>query len=556
MTGAGSKTVAAAPARLGPGDIDEFAEAIERRFGHQQDARRLTDLTVLLEGRLRAAGARNYAAYRALLEQADGAEWAALAPLLTVPETYFFRMPEHFEALALDALPEVLRRNRERRTLRMLSAGCASGEEAYSLRILLKERFPQLADWQVRITGVDLSEAALERARAGEFNTWSLRATSEARRRANFVAAGKLFRLRPEAREGVDFRRENLLAPAPPGELPYDVIFCRNVLIYFSEQATRRAVAGLMGRLAPQGYLFLGPAESLRGLTRDFSLCHRHDTFFYRLKAGAKLEAMPAMDTVRAATPGHSEGDFRNPVPAALRGHGESWFESIRSSSERLAGLVAGEPSRAAEAASAARSAESKRRVAASHPSAGSRPDSAKLPPVVRTFVEMVAGEQFAQALALLEAGPQADRDAEGVRLLRAIMLTNLGRHDEAAAECRQLLADDDLNAAAHFLLGLCREQAGELIEAAEQMSTATYLDPGFPMAHLHRGLLARRRGERAAAAESFRLALHAVEEEDADRLQLFGGGFSREGLRQLCVRELDRLEPAGRTQAQSGGAA
>ena len=532
----------------GPVEVQEFAQAIEQRFGHRPDERRSADLAALLERRMQAAGSSHFADYRHLLERADGAEWAALAPLLTVPETYFFRMPEHFEALALDALPEVMRRNANRRTLRLLSAGCASGEEAYSLRILLNERFPQLKDWQVTIVGVDLSEAALTRARTGDYNAWSLRATSELRRRANFTIAGKLFRLRPEARAGVEFRRQNLLEPTAAGEAPYDVIFCRNVLIYFSEQAIREVVARLTARLAPQGYLFLGPAESLRGISRDFALCHRHDSFFYRLRPGAKPPAIAARDAVRR--PAVSGSRELEPVPGPPAG--PAWFESIRSSSERLAGLVSVQP-----AGQPAGLPAPKVRDAPVRPPV--RP-KAVLPPT-RTFAELVAGEQFAQALALLEAVPQSAREAEGTRLLRAIMLTNLGRHAEAATECRLLLAADDLNAGAHFLLGLCREQAGELAEAAEQMSTATYLDPAFPMAHLHRGLIARRRGDRTAAMDSFRLALKAVEDEDAERLQLFGGGFSREGLRQVCMRELARLEPAparaaAEHQAGVGGAA
>ena len=173
-----------------------------------------------------------------------------------------------------------------------------------------------------------------------------------------------------------------------------------------------------------------------------------------------------------------------------------------------------------------------------------------------KTFAQLVADEQFAEALALLESGPRAAREAEGMRLLRARMLTNLGRHAEAADECRLLLAVDDLNVGAHYLLGLCREQAGELAEAAEQMRTASYLDPGFPMAHLHRGLLARRRGDREAAAESFRLALNAFANENPERLQLFGGGFSRAGLRQLCLSELARLKPADAPSPPSPAAA
>ena len=559
MTAPGSSIAQGPRARLVPGEIEDFARTIEERFGHQQDPRRLEDLTTLLERRLQEVGSATYARYRQLLEKPDGAEWATLAPLLTVPETYFFRMPEHFEALALEALPEVIKRNRKSRSLRLLSAGCASGEEAYSLRILLNERFPQLADWHVSVVGVDLSETALERARAGEYNAWSLRATSELRRRANFTTVGKLFELRPEARAGVTFRCENLLAPVPAYEPPCDIIFCRNVLIYFSEQAMQQAVARLMARLAPEGYLFLGPAESLRGLSRDFSLCHRHDTFFYRLKAGARPAAIPPRAATRQAVQPNPAQPAPADRPVVASSPAETWFESIRSSSERLAGLVASELSRPAQPAAAKPAAKHAAKHTAQARKPAPEPARKPAPPQAKTFAELVADEQFAQALALLEAGPPATRAAEGVRLLRAVMLTNLGRHTEAAAECRQLLAADDLNAGAHFLLGLCREQAGELAEAAEQMLAATYLDPGFPMAHLHRGLIARRRGEREAAIESFQLALKAVEDETPERLQLFGGGFSRDGLRQLCVRELARLDSApvdAAARAQTEGAA
>ncbi len=547
------------PGGLPAADVDDFAQAIERRFGHQQDPRRAAELAVLLERRLAAAGAPDYAAYRRLLERAGGEEWAALAPLLTVPETYFFRMPEHFEALAAEALPEVIRRNEERRSLRILSAGCATGEEPYSLRILLNERFPQLASWRVSIAGVDLSEAALERARLGEYNTWSLRATSEARRRANFLQVGKLFRLKPEARAGVEFRRENLLDPGAKQEL-FDVIFCRNVLIYFSEEAIRDAVAVLTRRLVPQGYLFLGPAESLRGVSRHFSLCHRHDTFFYRLKPGTNVtEADVANPEARSRRPQRAvgpavEASGREQRAGARAVRDESWFETIGSSSARLSALVGARAAGATATRAAATPSAKARQPALPVAPAGPVPSAPRLAAPLQTFAELVAKEHFSQALTLLESCSPADLDSEGVRLLRAIMLTNLGRHAEAEAECRTLLAADDLNAGAHFLLGLCREEAGELAEAAEQMNTATYLDPAFPMAHLHRGLLARRRGDKEAAAEAFGLALHAIEKEDAARLKLFGGGFSREGLRQVCVRELARLQPQA-LSAQPAGA-
>ena len=449
-------------------DVAAFAAAIERQFGHQPDARRMDDLRVLLGGRIKAVGVRRYVDYERLLD-GDG-EWYALAPLLTVPETYFWRLPDHFDALVEDVLPKVIARNAGSRTLRMLSAGCASGEEAYTMRMLLDERFPELQGWRVQIVGVDLSEAALERARAGVYSEWSLRATSAARRRANFTKVGKMWRLNVAPRVGVEFRRENLLTAPTGSDGGYDVIFCRNVLIYFSQAAVRGAVAGLTARLAPEGYLFLGPAESLRGGTEDFALCRSHDVFYYRRK------------------------DETMSVPA---GEGGDWHERIGHSAGRVAGLKPGKVAR--------------------------------------------------DTVPALPAMPQAPVQPEA--LVVASALTEAGRYGEAEAECRRVLKAEPTNAGAHFLLGLCAEQTGALEAAEKEMTRALYLEPGFAMAHLHRGVIARRKGEGAGAAKSFRAAMQALEGDDegeARRLELFGGGFSRAGLRQICVRELERLEEAG----------
>lgn len=499
---------------LRTGDLDAFADAIEARFGHQRDARRAEDLATLLESRMLATNSRTYEDYAARLRDSH-AEWEALAPLLTVPETYFFRMPDHFEALVACALPEVLKANGNTQTLRILSAGCATGEEAYTLRLILNERFPQLANWAVSITGVDLSEAALGRARLGEYSAWSLRATSEARRRANFTPVGKSFRLNDAGRAGVIFRRENLLAAPPAGEPPYDIIFCRNVLIYFSEEAIRQAVARLTERLAPRGYLFLGPAESLRGVTRDFTICRSNDVFFYRRKLEPGKPYAPI--AARTAAPMAA-------VPQPASEPDASWYESIGHSMARLAALAVKKPE--SKAAPAPKIQQAEPRASAAEAPAG--------------FLDLVRAEQFADALALLDAEPPSAT----ISLLRAVTLTNLGRQQEAEEECRLLLAADPRNAVAHYLAGLCREQQGDLDAAEEHLGMATFLDPAFPMAHLHRGLIARRRKDLAAARTAFQHALRGIDSVDDERLALFGGGFSREGLRQICLRKTARQGP------------
>lgn len=536
-------------------DLELFGQTIAQHLGHFQDVSRRQDLAAILRLRMRLTGCTLYADYSRLLEA--GPEWEALAPLLTVPETYFFRMPSHFDALAEDVLPQILHANRTTRSLRILSAGCATGEEPYSLRILLNERFPQLADWEVAIVGVDLSLAALERARAGVYTEWSLRATAEPRRRASFTPEGKQFRLKPSARADVAFRRENLLAPPPPGESRFDLIFCRNVLIYFTDEAIRVAIARLSERLAPGGYLFLGPAESLRGISDNFQLCQGKDVFYYQLRSPAQRRVKSSANAAanletnsQTGSPPQLPARASGPTPAGPLAVGSpaanrdgnlypspdetvlpaTWYISIQQSWQRLAALV---------------------------PTPGPMPGPAPgitvppipglaaLPDPEAAFFALVAAERFAQALDLLESltASASLPDPAGRNLLRATMLTNLGRYQQAEHECKLLLAANSTHAAAHFLLGLCRDQAGALDEAGEHMATAIYLDPTFPMAHLHRGLIARRQHDNAAARAAFQQALHAIEHDEARRLALFSGGFSRESLKQLCRRELDRLK-------------
>lgn len=529
------------PAPADAAELRQFGEAISTHFGHFRDLSRQQDLAAILHLRMRLNGCSDYAAYRRTLETA--AEWEALAPLLTVAETYFFRMPSHFEALAQDVLPRIIEANRQQRSLRLLSAGCATGEEPYTLRILLNEHFPQLRDWDVSIVGVDLSLAALERARAGVYTEWSLRATSTGRRSASFTLEDKRFRIKPSVRAGVTFRRENLLA-SPPNEPPFDIIFCRNVLIYFTDDAFREAITRLTERLRPSGYLFLGPAESLRGISDAFELRQGHEVFYYRLRSPEERRPVSAKYIPRIA--GASEGKVQayekgapqQPViapgkaAAAMLDDG-AWYTSIQQSWQRLGALVPG------------------LRLSGNPPvPTPALATSAGLATAAGTddaFFALVATERFAQALDLLDtmtssaAGEFAD---SGTRLLRASMLTNLGRYDDAERECNLLLAADPVNPGASFLLGLCREQAGALREAEEHMARTTYLDPTFLMAHLHRGLIARRQRRDADANAAFRLALGAIESEDDRRLALFGGGFSRESLKQLCLRALEERAP------------
>jgi len=159
--------------------------------------------------------------------------------------------------------------------------------------------------------------------------------------------------------------------------------------------------------------------------------------------------------------------------------------------------------------------------------------------------IDLMRREKFADALAVVKAlPPESARDAD-VLLLRAVLLTHGGDLAAAEALCAEVLRLDEMSAGAHYLMALCREGAGDRAGAAAQDQMAAYLDPAFAMPRLHLGLLARRGGDRDAARRELQEAHRLLQGEEASRLLLFAGGFTREALLAVCRAEL----------AASGGA-
>jgi chemotaxis protein methyltransferase CheR len=246
------------------------------------------DMKFLLERRLwprvESLGLSGYAAYhqhlRYDLRRKEELESAIEA--LTTHETYFFREPHQLGAFSRELLPALHRQNQSTRRLRLWSAGCSSGEEAYTIAILLEES--GLFDrWQVEILGTDISRRVLAQARRGEYGQASLRSTPPTALARHFVPNGERFRIKDRIRANVTFSQLNLADREMTQMLPtMDAIFCRNVLIYFDTQAKKRVLKHFYDRLRPGGYLLLGHSESLITLSSDFELVHLETDLVYR----------------------------------------------------------------------------------------------------------------------------------------------------------------------------------------------------------------------------------------------------------------------------------
>lgn len=506
-------------------EIDCFRSIVAERLGLDCDASQFEHLVEVLRDRLRATGCAQFSAYLERLTSATTCrmELRALAQQLTVGETYFFRYPDHFQAFVEVALPTQQQVLAGPRHMRILSAGCASGEEPYTLAMLIRESLPELATGHVTILGIDINAAFLEKAKRARYSAWSLRNTSESVRQRAFHLEGKEFMLQESIRTMVAFEERNLIENDPGfwRSAVFDIIFCRNVTMYFSPEATRTVIARLAHALAPGGFLFLGPAETLRGISQAFHLCHTHETFYYQRRDSR--EALTMSDVAPRVT---SAPWPALPIEAALEPDA-SWVGVICRASERIAALAHSAVVQTPPASPAVAPSDQMATLA--------RPPYADLD-LAR---ECVRQERFEDAMEILKALPPKSAAAPDVQLLHAVLLTNRGDVAEAEMVCQQVLAGDELNAGAHYLKALCHEHAGDRLAAVEQDQIAIYLDPLFAMPHVHLGLLAKRAGDTETARRELGQASTLLAREDAARILLFGGGFNREALMQLCRAEL-----------------
>jgi len=502
--------------------VARFRTVLGERLGLAFEDERLGQLAEVLSARVAANGGDTNV-YLERLEHPEtvGDEVAIIARLVTIGETYFFRHSQQF-----DALRWLLDRWRGAAPPRLLSAGCASGEEAYSLAIMLRERWP---DRDAPVLAIDVNPAVIERAREGKYAAWSLRETPPATLSRWFQPIGRDYQIDPVIRRSVRFVCGNLSSDdatlLPPGS--FDVIFCRNMLMYFTPEKLRAAVERLSNALVPGGHLFLGSAETLRGVSHDYHLCHTHESFYYQRKSERELSSRP----------GPMPSALLEPRAAGAVTDGAAWVEEISRAAARIIALT-DEP-RAAPVRASTRAAPTTKPAKRAR---GLAPDA----PALGAALDLLHKEQFSEALDRLRAlPPDLAGDPEAL-LLEAVLLASSGDFAAAERACQRLLELDELNAGAHYVLALCSAAGGRRERAVHHDRVAMYLDPAFAMPRLHLGLLLRREGDRPAARIELRHARSLLEREDGARLLMFGGGFSRSALLALCSAELELTAGGG----------
>lgn len=482
---------AAAGTADGP-QLGRICDLIEARCGLDVGDARRSLLDASLRTRMGALGVDAVDGYLARLCGTDGAaEMNALINGITITETQFFRDPSQFDLLR--HVVRTLLAEREplgQRRLRICSAGCASGEEPYS--IALTWRGMGLAvthpEWTAEIVGIDVNTEILAAADRAVYSPRAVRNVDEDCLRRNFVPVGSNFRLDPAVAGAVRFEHGSVTDERALGSNRYDVILCKNVAIYFRKEMTRRLVRRLHEALTPGGYLLLGHSESLWQMEEGLELVEHDGLFCYR-----KPSQGPVATRVERASP-------TGPT-SALAGYAEPLPDAGFDEEERSL--------RYDECLGLLRSGECER--------------------------------------ALRETEPLVDAHGAFVpgHLLLAGIHVHLGRYAQASACARRVLDLAPLEPKAHLLLGMIAARAGRADEAVDALRRALALDDSLALAYFWLGNLFRDQGDVVGACAQY---ARAVAMHDSGALQFteqFAADLRPAQVVDFCRDALERLKAA-----------
>lgn len=399
----------------------------------------------------------------------------ALINQLTVGETYFLRDKKLFNALRKEIFPELIRKRRGvQKYMRIWSAGCCTGEEPYSIAILLREILPDLKDWSITILATDINPVFLRKMESGLYREWSFRDTpSDFRLQYFTVTEQGLYRIDPEIQKMVTSEYLNLADDSYPSLFnntnAMDLIICRNVMIYFVPEMIRKITEGFNKSLADGGYLVVGPSEvpsiSLQGFT-DVLLA---GTILYRKvegDRGVRPDYQPEPE-LSLLMPGNSllAKDFQDD-PAEINLQQE--FVS-----------VAAKPQEAGSEKNPFRDAE-----------------------------RLCGDGLYHEALTVLEKSTQPGSRDPKVFGLMARIYANLGYLDKALTWCQKAIDADKMNPALHYFQAIILQEQKHFEESVISLRSAIYLDPKHILAHAALGNILAKVGKTADSNKSYRNAM------------------------------------------------
>lgn len=446
--------------------LEQLSDRLAARIGLHFPRDRWADLE---RGMASAAPDLGFAGAEPCVRGLLSADWnraqiEILAGHLTIGETYFFREPRSFEVLSEVVLPKIVYDRRQHfKYLRLWSAACCTGEEAYSLSIVLDRLIPDIADWNITILATDINPRFLRRAVEGVYSEWSFRGLDPAIRDAYFVRhTGNTFKVVPRLRNRITFAYLNLVEDTYPSFAnntnAMDIILCRNVMMYFDRERAAQVVDRLHRSLVDDGWLLPSPVDGSPALFANFETRNFGGTIFYH-----RTEPLPP-ETATAQE--GSEAEIA-PLPGAA---------------------------------------------------ALSRREEAE---------EAFARGRYAEASAVFLQHLEHRPDDTAAMFLLARSYAGQGQLAEALTWCGKAVEGDRMAAANHYLLGVIQQECGDHDAAVKALRRALFLDPHLVLAHFALANLVAAQGQAAEARKHYRNTLALIEGHPAEEVLLAPEGIT-----------------------------
>ncbi|MGA1621859.1 MAG: CheR family methyltransferase [Synechocystis sp.] len=456
---------------------DSFITLIAQRTGIEIRTQNYSTLGDNILSRVKTLHLASPVDYLNLLSQTDEAadqEWQNFVCLLTNRESYFFRDKGQMSLLKHRILPEIIRANLRTKTIRICSAGCSTGQEPYSIAILLTELLPDAAEWQLKLVGIDINRESLEQGKRAMYNPWSFRQVEDAIKEQYFKSLGGYYKLNPSIQRLVRFQQVNLVRDnfheTNPDTQNLDLIICRNVFIYFTDQAIATVMEKFHHILKPNGYLMAGHAE-----------LQTHHVQAYK---------------------GHM---FTESLIYTKHGHSINLTRTAPKPRPQTAGLVAGLTPSAPPAPSAEPFQFTVKPLPKPTTVTPLTPKVAPKTPVSpggKTAVDLseittlIRQKSYVLALKKLEILHRQHPRHFQVCLLLAEVHANLGDHTQSREWCEKAIALDNLQLAPHYLLAKIAEEKNEVELAKQTLKRIIYLDDKAVPAYLYLANLYQSQGD------------------------------------------------------------
>ena len=493
-------------------DFDKFRQCIENHTGIYIDDNKQDSFKISIDTRMDVLGIKGYDAYYSFIitNTIGKKEFDELLNLILIKETFFFRDDKQLQVLVKNILPELIKR-KKKREIKIWSAGCATGEEPYSIAMAIMEsHLPN--NINVSMYATDISEGILKMAKEGIYNKNSMRAIDSALLNKYFTQKDGWYYLNDRVKQLVHFDSVNLMDPYFPIEgNSFDIIFCKNVIIYFRLDTVKTVIRRFYNALADRGYLFLGHSESLWQISGDFELEEVSGVFLYRKDGKNKIVSVKKWSQQKGKSVNIMDFTYQR-IPPLLR---EEVSQQITHTTQAVSGKVVPQE------------IDLKRKK--------------NLSEWIKKGVQLSDGN-YEAVLADIEEVLQREPKNMDAHLLAGKIYANMGLYDKSLKKCVDAIEINDLSADAYLLIGSIYYKIGEKEKAISSFKKAIYLDNNSMLSHYYLGNLYKDTNLIVQAIKEYKNVIHIFETTSENEERLAGEVFTVKQLKEICVRNIEVL--------------